>query len=225
VGRVLAHALPLALGAAVNTRVLASEAALLTRPPRPLRSAIVFGAGAAAPLLVIGAIALVSVHVTVSAISDEQALLASAVADIVVGALLVLVAGWPLWSTPASENGDPSVDALASARRGWPRTFLRGSGVMTTDISTLAMFAAAAKDIAVGRLGLDLEAALFLLVLGVTLVTAWLPPLLFGTSQGFAQRLLPPIGRTVDRHGRTIGEVLLTAVGAYLVIRGSVALI
>jgi hypothetical protein len=225
VGKVLGHALPLALGAAVNTRVLASEAALLTRPPRPLRSAIVFGAGAAVPLLVIGTIALVSVHITVSAISDEQALLASAIADIVVGALLLLVATWLLWSTPAAADRDPSADALASARRGWPRTFLRGAGVMTTDLSTLAMFAAAAKDIALGRIGLDLEAAVFLLVLGITLVTAWLPPLLFGTSQGFAQRLLPPIGRAVDRHGRRIGEILLTAVGAYLVIRGSVALI
>ncbi len=42
--------LPLALGAAVNTRVLATESTLLTGPTRPVREVALFGAGTAAPL-------------------------------------------------------------------------------------------------------------------------------------------------------------------------------
>jgi hypothetical protein len=224
VGRVLGHVLPLALGAAVNTRVLASEATISARSPRPLPNALAFGAGAAAPLLLIGSIALVSAHLLVSATSGEQALLASSVVDVLAGASLLVVEAWLLRSRPSAPARRKEASGSSTSGAAWERTALRGAAVMATDLSTLVMFAAAAKDIAVGRLGVAQEAALFLLALGIALVTAWLPPLLFATRPAFARRLLSPLGRAVHRHGRAVAEVLLTALGIYLVTRGALGL-
>jgi threonine/homoserine/homoserine lactone efflux protein len=216
VGRVLARVLPLALGAAVNTRVLATQAALLTESARPLWWATVFGAGAAAPLLLIGLVDLISVQVTVSAVSRERALFASSVADIAIGAVLLLAA------VRVSRGGrERRGDARPPApRSSWRRMFLRGAAVMATDLSTMALFVTASKDVAVSHLGVLVESLLFLLVLAITAVTAWFPPLLFLRDAPMAQRLLEPIGRQVQRHGRAIATVVLTALGAYLVGRG-----
>lgn len=213
--------LPLALGAAVNTRVLATESTLLTGSTRPLFVATLFGTGAAAPLLLIGLIDLVSVRLTVSAVSDERALYASSVADVVVGALLLLAAAW-LARSSAQRSGANAAGVVEppAARIGRRRTFLRGVVTMATDLSTMAMFVTASKDVAVSHLGILVESLLFLMVLAITAVTAWLPPLLFLLDQELARRLLGPMGRQVHRHGRTIAEVLLLVFGVYLLSRG-----
>jgi len=214
---------PLALGAAVNTRVLATEAALLTSSARPLSAAAVFGAGVAAPLLLIGVIDVISVHITVSAVSDERALFASSVADVVVGFLLLAAAAWLVVAGRRSgpREAAPRFPAAPSDRT---RTFLRGAVVTATDLSTMAMFVTASKDIAVGRLGVPLEAGVFLLALGIALTAAWLPPAVFAGNPALARRLLDPVGLGVRHHGRTIAEVLLAAAGLYLVARGLVGI-
>ncbi|MDP9342543.1 MAG: hypothetical protein M3Q23_10740 [Actinomycetota bacterium] len=217
-GRVLARVLPLALGAAVNTRVLATEAALLTQPGRPLWAGAVFGAGAAAPLLLVGLVDLISVHITVSAVSGERALFASAVADITIGALLLLAA---VRVARSGREGGGGATRLAAPRSGGRRTFLRGAAVMATDLSTMALFVTASKDVAVSHLGVPVESLLFVLALAIASVTAWFPPLLFLRDQAMARRLLGPVGRQVQRHGRTIAVVLLAAFGAYLIGRGA----
>jgi len=213
--------LPLALGAAVNTRVLATEATLLTSGAQPLWTAAVFGAGAAAPLVLIGLVDLVSVHLTVSAVSDEKALFASSVADAVVGGLLLGAAGWLVVAKRRGRREAPLV-LVATSPSGPGRTFVRGALVMATDLSTMAMFVTASKDIAVGRVGPLLEAGLFLVALGIALTTAWLPPVVFASNPALARRLLDPLGRGVRSHGRTIAAVVLAATGVYLAVRGLV---
>jgi hypothetical protein len=222
VGRVLARVLPLALGAAVNTRVLATEAALLAGSAPSLRVAALFGAGATAPLLLVGVIDVISVHVTVSTISEERALYASSVADVVVGGLLLLAAAWVARSGGRRGVGAAGPSASRTERQ---RVLIRGAAVMATDLSTMAMFVTASKDIAVSNLGVATESLLFLLALVITAVTAWLPLLLYVRDPVRAGRLLGPIGQQVQRHGRVIAVVLLVAFGAYLVGRGVVGVV
>jgi hypothetical protein len=220
--RVLERVLPLAFGAAVNTRLLAAEAVLLTRTARPMRQAVTFGAGAAAPLVLVGLIDLVTVHLTVRLVSDARALSVSAMVDVTVGALLLLVAVW-LSRTPRREEqgaDDRSTDPLSGAGR----ASLRGVAVTLTDFSTMAMFVTAAKDIAVGRLGLPVELLLFLLALAITLVTAWFPPLMFATRPAATVRFLSPIAGVLRRHGRRIGATLTAVIGVYLLVRGGLGL-
>jgi hypothetical protein len=103
------------------------------------------------------------------------------------------------------------------------RTFLRGAAVMATDLSTVAMFVTATKDLAAGGLVVLAEAFLFLLVLAITTLTAWAPPVLYRIDPSLVRRVLTPLGAFLHQHGRSLGAALLAAIGVYLVIRGALA--
>jgi len=104
------------------------------------------------------------------------------------------------------------------------RTSLRGAAVMVTDLSTMTMFVAAGKDIVVGGVAALEVAVLFLILLVITLTTAWAPPTLFAIDPALARRVFHPVSTRLRRYGRVIGEALVAAVGVYLVLRGALGL-
>lgn len=216
--------LPLALGAAVNTRVLAVEVVLLTGRGRPLAGGVAFGGGAAVPLLLVAVLDLVVVGAAVDLASLTHAVVASAAIDLAAAAVLLGVALRLLWRSPSFPERHVARHHAEAREPDLCRLFMSGAGVMASDISTMAMFVTLAKDIAVARVGFPWQALVLVLALAIALVTAWGPPALYAIRPDLARRVLGPVGKAARRHARAVTGLLVGVVGVYLALRGLLAL-
>ena len=182
----LAVVIPLGLGGAVSPVMLTEQTVLLAGPDGG-RAAVRYAAGVILTTFVI----VVAIVLFGRAISLPTEPHLDASLDLVVGlvlvfvAVLVLVLGRRRSGSPSRKGGD---DQRASGSRQARAAFPFGVFSMATNVTTLALIAAAAKEIS--RTDAEIAAATVLVLVLVGLVTtpAWVPVALTRVAPGPSQR-------------------------------------
>ena len=208
----LAVVAPLGLSAAVSP-VMLSEQVVVVGGPRGRRLGTLYAVGAVSVLVVV----VVVVSVVGRTLRLPTAPHLDAGADIVLGVALLAVARLVHRHRSRGPRDERPHRAMT------PPVAL-GFGVvsMATNVTTLAIVVVAVKEVtASGDPALDRVPALALLVV-LASAPAWLP-VLVTLLPGSAGRVLVAVN-LVSRHGRQVIVVLLVALGAFLVVRGTVHL-
>ncbi|WP_299054075.1 GAP family protein [uncultured Nocardioides sp.] len=214
---VLLGVLPLGLAAAVSPVMLTEQTVLMAGRGGTRRS----WAYAVGALLVAAAYvgALVTLGRSVSLPTLPRV---DGATDVLLGLLLVSVAvavhRWPRRAPrPRTTRRTP--------HRGAAGAFAFGAFSMVTDVTSLALTAAAAKDVVSARLGGGGTVVLAALLVLLLALPAWLPPTLAAAAPRPAARVLGAVEGVFRRHSRRILVVLAAAGGVFLVLRGLVRLV
>lgn len=213
----LVSVVPLALGAAVSPTLLATAFVLLSGGPHPMVRTSGYLVGAAVPLVVIGLTCLfilgqagVRAHIHLPALID-----------LTFGAVLLLLTLRSL----INRGGSKPPDTLA-ARTGVVRAVLLGVGMMATNVTTMALFVPAVKDIANARsIGPTGRVAMFVLLVLITLLVVLVPMTLHALAPRRTATLFASVSRgaTIARSG-AIRSLLSGTFGTFLTVRGIVTL-
>lgn len=141
------------------------------------------------------------------------------VIDLVLGGFCLLAIPWE----PTRKTGD-----AAPARKGAlsaPKAFLFGCLSMSVNASTFVIFTSGLHDIASSDKGGGGD----LLALGVliifTLITLLVPVAIYCLFPGGSEKVLSSTKAWLGRHRRKIAALVLSAFGAYLLLKGIVALV
>ena len=110
--------------------------------------------------------------------------------------------------------------AVARVRASARAAFPFGVFSMATNVTTLALIAAAAKEIS--KADAEIAAVVVLVIVLVVLVTtpAWVPVGLTRIAPGTSQRALGALREQIARHGRAITVGLLGDAGVFFIGRG-----
>ena len=219
----LAVVIPLGLGGAVSPVMLTEQTVLLAGPDGG-RAGVRYAAGVVLTTFVI----VVAIVLFGRAISLPTEPHLDATLDLVVGlvlvnlAVLVLVTGRRRGGSPSRTGGD---DRGASGSRQARAAFPFGVFAMATNVTTLALIAPAAKEIA--RTDAEIAAAtvLVLVLVGLVSMPAWVPLVLTKVGRGPSQRGLAAVQNQIARRGRGFTVGLLSAAGLFFIGRGLIRLL
>jgi threonine/homoserine/homoserine lactone efflux protein len=215
-GELLTKVLPLAVGAAVSPVVLTLQVLTLAKNQYPLRRTWAVAAGCTVVAIGWATIGLVAINQTPEANSGHSDATSGVVA-IVFSLLLVGLGVHALLHRGA--NDDPKTRG-DDAR---PRTvafFVIGLGVMVTNFTSFVLFFPAVHAIAVSDASETANAVAMVILLALTLVTAYGPPLTATILGSRAQAGLDRLGGFVTRHHATINATICFAFAVYLAVRG-----
>ena len=215
--------IPLGLGGAVSPIMLTEQTVLLSGPDGG-RAGVRYAAGVVLTAFVFVVAFVLFGHAL--SLPTEPHL--DAQLDIVVGlvlvgvAVLVFVSGRRRRGSPSSDGGDDS-DASASHRA--RAAFPFGVFSMATNFTTLALIAAAAKEISRADVEIAAEAVLVLVLVGLVSMPAWVPVALTRVAPGPSQRGLAAVRDQIARRGRGFTVGLLSAAGLFFIGRGLIRLL
>jgi Sap, sulfolipid-1-addressing protein len=213
----LAVVIPLGLGGAVSPVMLTEQTVLLAGPAGG-RAGVGYAAGVVLTTFVI----VVAIVLFGRAISLPTEPHLDATLDLVLGlvlvnvAVLVLVSGRRRRGSPSRKRGEG---------RGASGSFAFGVFAMATNITTLALIAPAAKEIARADVEIAAEAVLVLVLVGLVSMPAWVPLVLTRVAPGPSQRGLAAVRDQIARRGRGFTVGLLSAAGLFFIGRGLIRLL
>jgi len=214
----LAIVIPLGLGGAVSPVMLTEQTVLLAGPDGR-RAGLRYAAGVVLTSIVI-VLAFVLFGRAIS-LPTEPHLDASL--DLVVGLVLVLAAAVILGlgrrrdESPGAQDDD---DRDGNESRQSRAAFPFGVFSMATNLTTLALIAAAAKTISRTNAEVAATPVLVLVLVGLVTAPAWVPVALTTIAPGPSQRGLAATRHLIERWGRTVTVGLLGAAGLYFIGRG-----
>ena len=215
--------IPLGLAGAVSPVMLTEQTVLLAGPDGR-RAGVRYAAGVVLTTFVI-VVALVLFGRAIS-LPTEPHLDASL--DLVVGLVLVLVAVFVfLWGrrrsgSPSRKGGD---DRRASGSHKARAALPFGVFSMATNFTTLALIAAAAKEISRTDAGIAAATVLVLVLVALVTTIAWVPVALTRVAPGPSQRGLAALREQIARRGRVVTVGLLSAAGLFFIGRGLIRLL
>lgn len=214
-GDLLAHVLPLALGAAISPTILILSLMLLSDATYGRVRSAVFTLGAGLVLAGFSVFAYVVIKPVSSAQAQPDAFFGWL--DLVAGVALIGLGVRALVTPPKPPKERPA-GAEASAHAGeW---FAVGAGAMLTNFSTLVLYLPAVKDVAVSSVDAVAKVAVVVVLWIITMALAWVPLLAVVV---FGDRAVEPLRRlraAITAHQKTVAAVVSFAFGAYLGIKG-----
>jgi threonine/homoserine/homoserine lactone efflux protein len=217
----LAVVIPLGLAGAVSPVMLTEQTVLLAGPDGG-RAGVRYAAGVVLTTFVV--VVAIVLFGRAIALPTEPHL--DATLDVVVGLVLVGVAVL-VWGRRA--DGPPSRtdddDREASGSHHARAAFAFGVFSMATNVTTLALIAPAAKEIARADVEIAGEAVLVLILVGLVSMPAWLPLALTRVAPGPGRRGLAALRDQIARHGRGFIVGLLSAAGLFFIGRGLIRLL
>ena len=219
----LAVVIPLGLGGAVSPVMLTEQTVLLAGPDGAT-AGVRYAAGVVLTTLVI----VVAVVLFGHAISLPTEPHLDATLDLVLGlvlvnvAVLVFVSGRRRSGAPSHNGAD---DRGASRSRQARAAFAFGVFSMATNVTTLVLIAAAAKEISRADAEIAAATVLVLVLVGLVSMPAWVPVALTRITPGPSQRGLAAVRDQIARRGRGFTVGLLGAAGLFFIARGLIRLI
>ena len=212
-GTLLSQVIPLALGAAISPVLFLLTLTTLTGE-RPLVRGLALIAGAAVPLVLLGAFAFAIAGKLHTSSTTK------AVVDLALGVLLLLVGVRGLVRPPSA----PKPDAKPKRPAGPARSFALGFGAMVTNVTTLALYIPAMKLIATSHVSDADRLLAHAIVLLIALAPAVVPVALVAVAPGSSRRVLDALARFMTEHRGAIPVVLGFGFGAWLIVKGLGAL-
>jgi hypothetical protein len=225
-GSLLARTIPLGFGAAVSPVLLVFVVLLLSSPDRPRVRAAAFTAGATAVLVAIAVIILSAVqHAAPGAKSTGTR---GAAIDFTLGLLLAafgvgklieyLRARAHLAAVPAS-GGEIDAPPPKHARGGTAGAAVAGVALMATNITTLALYVAALKDVAIDRVSVGDRIVTTVILTVLALLPVLVPLGIAVAAPRASDRVLGAVNRFVTRYRDLIMAAFFGGFGVYLVVR------
>jgi hypothetical protein len=203
--------IPLALGAAVSPLVLVGAVAVMTGPG-PLRHGCQFAAGVSIPLIAVtAACLLLGSAISLPEASDQT----KGWIDVGLAAALLALGLRTLArpAKPAKQRGRPEGE---SGRR----FVAMGAALMTTNVTTFALYIPAVKLIAQSSVS-DVEQAIAVaVVLAVTMTLVLVPLAIVAAAPQASARLLGRAGDWLASHHRAVTVGLCFGFGALLLVKG-----
>ena len=210
-GELLAEVIPLAIGAAISPMVFLGAIAVMTGP-EPLRHGCAYAIGVAIPLLVVTVLAVTLGHAF--SLPDASNSVKGWI-DIGFGAVLVLLGVRAVRRPPkaAKPRDRPQ-------RGGLGRLVAMGAGLMTSNVTTFALYIPAMKLIQESGVSTTDEVAAIAIVLAITMALVLVPLAIVAIAPKASERVLTRAGDWLGSHRRTIAIALCFGFGAYLIIHG-----
>jgi len=210
VGRLLAETIPLALGAAISPVIFLLQLTTLTGP-RPLVRGSALAAGAAVPLAVVGAVAVI----TGGRVDFSGPDTVKGVVELALGVLLVGLGVRVVLRPPKPPAAKPP-----ARPQGPGRSFVLGMLGMGTNVSTFALYIPAMAAILVADVAVADQFVAAAIVFVVSLSAVLLPLVLTAVAPRASGRVLAAIGGWMTANHRAISVVLSFGFGSYLVVKG-----
>ena len=225
-GSLLARTIPLGFGAAVSPVLLVFIVLLLSSPCRPRLRATAFAAGAAAVLVAIAVIILSAVHHAAPTVKNAGT--QGAAIDFALGLLLAVFGVGKLIEylrhranlapVPASDRRGGSAPPK-HARGGTVGAAIEGVALMATNITTLALYVAALKDVAIDRVSVGDRIVTSVILTVLALLPVLLPLGIAVAAPRASDHVLTAVNRFVTRYRDLIMAGFFGGFGLYLVIK------
>jgi threonine/homoserine/homoserine lactone efflux protein len=215
-GELLTKVLPLALGAAISPVVLTLQVLTLAKNRFPLRRTWAIAAGCAVVASGWAAVALIATNRTAAAHSGKP----SATSGVLALAFALLLVGLGVHSLTGRTGNDDAKPTGDDERPRGLEFFVIGLGVMVTNFTSFLLFFPAVHAIGISDVDETSRAIALVMLMVITLIPAYVPPL-FATLLGArAQAVLDRLGRFVTRHHATINATICFVFAVYLTVRG-----
>lgn len=212
--------LPLALGSAVSPTMLAVVLLVLAGDDHARARGVLFTIGGTVVLVIVGAVVLSIGAKTVQS-GAKHPDTAAAVADLVLGVLLLALAVRTLLHKAPAKQRKPRPH-LKGAHPG--RFFTYGVSIMAINVTTLVLYIGATKEVAHANVSDASQAIVMAMLIAFAILPAAGPVAAYAVAPGPAARALGRLNAFVTRHARAIGAGLCVVFGAYLLIKGVRAL-
>lgn len=203
--------IPLALGAAISPLVFVGAIAVMTGP-RPLRHGCAYAIGVAVPLLVVTVVAMILGR----AFSLPEA--SDAVKgwlDVGFGVVLLALGTRALTRPPAPPHAQRRPEG-----QGIGRYVAMGAGLMTSNVTTFALYIPALKLIEESGVDVAEEVVALAIVLVITMALVLVPLAVVATAPDVSERALTRAGNWLTKHRRALSVVICFGLGAYLLVKG-----
>ena len=215
-GELLAKVLPLAVGAAISPVVLTVQVLTLAKNQFPLRRTWAIAAGCAVIACVWAAVALLATNKTGAAHSGTP----SATSGVIALAFALLLVGLGVRSL-TSRTADDAPQPEGDDDR--PRTlefFVVGLGVMVANFTSFLLFFPAVHAIGISDADETARIITLLVLMLITLIPAYVPPLVVTVLGARAKAGLDRLGGFVTRHHAAINATICFGFAVYLAVRG-----
>ncbi len=210
-GSLLAETIPLALAGAVSPILFVEVLAVISGPQR-FRRGLAFAAGCTIPLIAFATVVLLAGR----AVSLPKSPTATAVIDIVLGVALLAFGASAIFRAPkqkeAGAKKQPSTDPK--------RTLVFGIGSMTTNVTTLAFFIPAVKQIGSADVAVEERLIVTALTIFIVLAPALVPLALAAVAPDASTRALTKLRDFLHDRGRGLRIVLGVGFGVWLLAKG-----
>jgi threonine/homoserine/homoserine lactone efflux protein len=203
--------IPLALGAAVSPLVFAGAIAVMTGPS-PLARGGAYAIGVAIPLLVVTVVAMILGRAFSFPDASESV---KGWLDVGFGLVLVLLGVRALTQKPAPQRAQHRPVGQGSGRY-----VAMGAGLMTSNVTTFALYVPALKLIEESGVDVAEEIAAIAIVLAITMALVLVPLAVVAIAPNASERVLTRAGDWLAAHRRTLSVVICLGLGAYLLIKG-----
>jgi Sap, sulfolipid-1-addressing protein len=212
-GELLAEVVPLALGAAIAPSILTLELLALGTDVTPLRRGWAMALGYLVGLVAWAVVALALTRGVGGSDAEPEwtAFVRLAAAGALAVAGVVTLARGP--SDKVTRQLSPPKPDLAA--------FVGvGAAVMLTNLTTLALFIPAVHLIGVSGVAIEGRALTLAIVLVITMIPSFAPPLAVSIVGASAQRVLAALNAWLLRHSRAIGAVVCFGFAILLAVQG-----
>jgi threonine/homoserine/homoserine lactone efflux protein len=209
--------IPLSLGAAVSPTLLTAVVLVLSAAVAPRARAWATVAGGAVAMLALTVAAPLvarAMHSVKPAVIDR--------ADVVLGVLLLLLAGWNMFRSPnAAESAKKRAPVGgAGAKAHLAEYFGFGVVLIATDFSSTILYLAALKEIAYARIPPTEMLAILAIPFFAVLAPAVIPAALSSVAPRQSDRALKPLAAWMGGHSKVITVAISVVFGIYLLARG-----
>ena len=217
-GELLTKVLPLAIGAAISPVVLTLQVLTLAKNRFPQRRTWAIAAGCAVVACGWAAVALLATNKTGAAHSGTP----SATSGVLALAFALLLVGLGVHSlTNRADDDAPKPEPEGDGQR--PRSlefFVIGLGVMVTNFTSFLLFFPAVHAIGISDADETARVIALVVLMGITLIPAYVPPLVVTVLGARAKAGLDRLGGFVTRHHAAINATICFVFAAYLAVRG-----
>ena len=210
--------LPLAIGATINPTGFLVVLMILSNKDRPSRKGLAFILGSTLTLVIIGTIIFATFRPAIQGAAPSYEKTISAVIDIVLGSLIIIV----LAKEALSKKPKEQAEEKTKHKRPY---FILGLGYMLIDFSSLIPYVGALKIIAEANLKTYGLLFVFLITLLITMSMLAIPVFLYLITPSRAAIIMAPIERFMNKHGKTIAVTVFAIMAIYLIAKGTIHLI
>lgn len=226
-GDLIAKTVPVAVGGAVSPILVISVVLLLSGTRKPRARALAFAVGNFVALALIAVAVLLLFHSVGQTGTGTTKV--SKLIDLILGLLLMAMGVGKLIEfayrklSGGSEpvGADAEADVPATGKGGVLGSLALGVGLMATNITTIALFLSAMKDVAAAKVGNGARIAVVAVTIVIIMVPVAVPLLITVVAPGESTRVLAAVRTFITRYRDLIMGVFVTGFGVYLTIRGA----
>lgn len=206
------QSLVLALGATVSPIPLTISILLLSQADRGRAKALAFAGGQVLGLAIISVIFAILLSKTLGTSHPHSK--HESTLDIVLGAMLLLLAARKLMTKPKPKKAKPRKQRSLFAE------FAFGAGLMAVNVESLILVLASIKELISSKIGVAAEAVGLLAIVLIVTVSVTIPPLITFVIPKKSDEALKWLNAQMTMHQRGIASGFLIVFGVYLVYKG-----